>query len=297
MYPISELTIDPEPVAGRIERFISEAFSERRASGIVLGLSGGLDSSVVAALSVRSLGSDRVLALIMPERDSSEESAEDARLHAEQLGIERIVEDLTGALRDIGCYDSGASDLVRLRKGVRIAINLLPGAARKGFLTNLDGTGGQQFQRFLAFYRMKHRLRMIVLYREADKRNMLVMSCANRTELETGLFVRYGDDSGDMAPIKHLYKTQVFELGRYIGLPAKILEKPPSPDLFSGMKDEEILGIGYSELDSILWCLSRGLTDEEVMDKTGSNRKAIEFVKEIRIRSKWLREPPSSLTE
>lgn len=144
---------------------------------------------------------------------------------------------------------------------------------------------------------MKHRLRMIVLYREAERRDLLVMSCANRTEFETGFFVRYGDDSGDIAPIKHLYKTQVFELGAYLGLPEKILEKAPSPDLFAGMKDEEIMGMRYSELDSILWCLDRGLTDEEAMDKTGSDRKAVEYVNEIRTRSRWFREPPSTLAE
>ncbi len=297
MKPIGELEIDAALEAERAGRLISETLSERDASGVVLGMSGGLDSSVVAALSVKALGGARVRALFLPERDSSKQSTEDSRLHAEQLGIEYSIEDLTGALKEIGCYESGASDLVRLRKGVRIAVNLLPGASRKGFLANLDGAGGRQFRHFLAFHRMKHRLRMIVLYREAERRDLLVMSCANRTEFETGFFVRYGDDSGDIAPIKHLYKTQVFELGAYLGLPEKILEKAPSPDLFAGMKDEEIMGMRYSELDSILWCLDRGLTDEEAMDKTGSDRKAVEYVNEIRTRSRWFREPPSTLAE
>jgi NAD+ synthase len=297
MYPISELGIDPEQEAKRIDRLISDTLSTRDASGVVLGLSGGLDSSVVAALSVRALDGDRVRALIMPERDSSADSAEDARLHAEQLGIDYEIENLTEALGAIRCYEGSASELVRLRKGIRIAINLLPGAGRKGFLTNLDGAGGRQFQQFLAFHRMKHRLRMIVLHREAEKGNLLVMSCANRTEFETGFFVRYGDDSGDIAPIKHLYKTQVFQLGRHLGLPEKILGKQPSPDLFAGMKDEEILGMRYSELDSILWCLDSALSDNEIMDKTGSDRKTIDYVKEIKHRSRWFREPPSTLAE
>jgi NAD+ synthase len=292
---LPDLEINYLEEAERICSFIHEFVRKRGAAGVVLGLSGGLDSSVVAALCARALTPGRVYALLLPERDSSPESVEDARRHAKMLGIEHDVQDLTSALSELKCYESGASDLVRFRGGTRTAVKLFPNLARKGFIANLDGGGGKQFQEFLAFHRIKHRLRMVAVYREAERRNMVAASCANRTEFETGFFVRYGDDAGDIAPIKHLFKTQVFGIGRELGLPEEILKKKPSPDLFAGMKDEEVMGISYSELDGILYGLSKGMTDEAIVKDFDVHSKTIKYVKEIKKHSDRLRTPPVSL--
>jgi len=291
------MEIDLERETDRIQGFISRLVSEREAAGLVLGLSGGLDSSVVAALAAGALGRERVRALLLPERDSSKESVEDAKAHAEQLGIRYEIQDLTPALEELGCYRSGASGVARFKGASRAAVNLFPALARKGFLAHLSGGGGKVFREFTAFYRIKHRLRMVAVHREADAENLLAASCANRTEVETGFFVRYGDDAGDIAPIKHLYKTQVFRLGRRLGVPERILGKSPSPDLFAGMKDEEIMGIGYPELDSILWCVARGLTDGDIAERTGSSDKTISYVREIVTLSEHFRDQPADLVE
>jgi NAD+ synthase len=187
--------------------------------------------------------------------------------------------------------------VTKLGGGTRAAVRAFPGLARKGFLTNLDGRGGKHFQEFLAFHRIKHRLRMVAVYHAAEERNLVVASCANRTEAETGFFVRYGDDAGEIAPIKHLYKTQVFALGRYLELPEEILEKQPSPDLFSGMKDEEIMGITYEKLDTILAGLAEGIGEEEITRRYGIEGNSIRYVKEIVRRSQKLREPPATITD
>jgi NAD+ synthase len=289
--------IDVERETDRICSFISRFVEERQADGLALGLSGGLDSSVVAALAVKSLGPERVHALMLPERDSSKKSVDDAREHAEHLGIHYRIQDLTSALEKLGCYERVASGVAKLGGAPRAAVKVFPGLARKGFLRSLSGGGGRRFQEFVAFYRIKHRLRMVEVYREAEEVNLVAASCANRTEYETGFFVRYGDDAGDIAPIKHLYKTQVFRLGRHLGLPERILEKNPSPDLFAGMDDEKIMGMRYSELDSILWCISRGFPDEKIMGKTGSSGRAVSYVREIVELSGRYREPPADMME
>jgi NAD+ synthase len=289
--------IDPVRETDRICDFISRFVAGRRTSGLVLGLSGGLDSSVVAALAAKALGPEHVHALILPERDSSKESVDDARSHAEHLSINFRIQDLTPALEELGCYERGASGIARLGSVPRAAVNIFPGLAQKGFLKNLSGGGGRRFQEFVAFYRIKHRLRMVAVYREAEEGNLVAASCANRTEYETGFFIRYGDDAGDIAPVRHLYKTQVFRLGRHLGVPGRILDKSPSPDLFAGMKDEEIMGMRYAELDSILWCMAQGLTDGEIEGKTGSSGKSIAYVRDIVALSGPYREPPADLME
>lgn len=290
-----ELKMDFSGESDRIASFIYDFVKDRGAGGAVLGLSGGLDSSVAAALCVKALSPAGVTALLMPERDSMPENVEDARDHAEKLGIDYRVQDLTDALSELGCYKGGASDLVKFKGGVRAAVRFLPGLARKGFMTNISGRGGKHFQEFLAFHRIKHRLRMVALYREAEEKNLVVASCANRTEFEIGFFVHYGDDAGDFAPIKHLYKTQVFGIGGFLGVPERILDKKPSPDLFAGMKDEEIMGITYEKLDLILWGLSRSLKFDEIEEKFKVKRKSVDYVMEIKKQSSTLRAEPASL--
>jgi NAD+ synthase len=292
---IKELETDAGRETEKIGSLITGLVTARAAEGLALGLSGGLDSSVVAALAARALGPDRVSALILPERDTAEGSVEDARHHAEQLGIRYKVKDLTKPLEELGCYEDAASGVGRFGGGARAAVNLFPGIARKGFLANLSGQGGRRFREFTAFFRMKHRLRLVAVCREAERENLVVASCANRTEWETGFFVRYGDDSGDIAPIKHLYKTQVFQLGEHLGLPESILTKKPSPDLFAGMKDEEIMGVQYPSLDSVLWCISKGYDDGGIAEATGRDRKTIAYIREIVSSSERYRESTANL--
>lgn len=287
--------IDYKREGERIVSFIREFVESRNTSGIAIGLSGGIDSSVTAALCAEALSSERVSALMLPERDSSKESVSDAKIHAEQLGISHRVVDLTACLNELGCYSDGASEVVKFRGGARAAIRLFPGLARKGFLSNLQGGGSRHFREFVSFFRIKHRLRMIAVYHEAERNNLLVASCANRTEFETGFFVRYGDDAGDIAPIRHLYKTQVFGLGKHIGVPDRILQKKPTPDLFGGMKDEEIIGIEYETLDAILYALSAGLSADEIVQTLDIGRNIVDYVIEVGRQSGSMRDPPASL--
>lgn len=292
---IAELAIDSERETEKIVAFVGDFVARTGAKGICLGLSGGIDSAVTAALSARAIGPNRVVALFLPERDSSPDSAVDAGTLAEKLGISCETRDLTRALDELGCYRSGASTLVRMKGLVRGAVRLLPGAARKSFLASLRGGAPGEFQEFMAFYRLKHRLRLVAFYREAERRDFIVAACANRTEFETGFFVRYGDDSGEIAPIRHLYKMQVFQIGEHLGLPERILRKKPSPDLFAGIKDEELIGMPYEALDGILCLMAQGLGDREIAARVGVDEESILYVKEMRSLSEKYREPPAGL--
>ncbi len=292
---IPELEIDCERESSRIAALISDTVSRRRADGVVLGLSGGIDSGLVAAVSAQALGPERVHALALPERDSSPDSEKHARELATALGIEYRVEDVTAALAALGCYRSAASHVGRMQDLVRGAVRVLPGITRKGFLAHLGADGGERFREFIAFFRMKHRVRLVALCREGEARNLLVMSCANRSETETGFFVRYGDDSGDVAPIRHLFKTQVFRIGEWLGLPESILRKRPTADLFGPIGDEEIMGISYADLDAILALLGAGLAEEAIATRTNLKVESIRFVREIKAASQAFRDPPSSL--
>ncbi|RKZ06986.1 NAD(+) synthetase [bacterium] len=292
---MSALSFDAERETKKIEEFISDFVRGRNVSGIVHGLSGGVDSAVVALLVQRALGTDRQFVLLLPERDSSESGVTDAKAMCERFGIEYKLLNITQPLEHLGTYSSAPSKLAKFGGGMRFAVKAFPFLSKKGYISNLKGSDSRQFREFIAFYRIKHRMRMVVIYHEAEKRGMAVASCANRTEFEVGFFVKYGDDSGDIAPIKHLYKTQVFALARYLGVPREIIEKKPSPDLFAQVADEEIMGVGYETVDSILALMAEGLGEDEIAERLSIKSSEVRFVSEMKIESEELRTPPASL--
>ncbi len=292
---IPELKIDCRSEEKRIADFIADFVSRTGKDGLLHGLSGGIDSAVVALSALKALGKDNLLVLLLPERDSSKESVRDARELCEKFGIRYKLIDLEPALKELGCYETASSRIAHLKGGARFTVKTFPGLARKGYLASIEGKGGRRFNEFVAFYRIKHRLRMITIYHEAEKLNMATASCANRTEFEVGFFVKYGDDSGDIAPIKHLYKTQVSQLAEHLGVTEAIIKKRPSPDLFAGMADEDIMGIDYETLDSILFLLGKGVGDEELIGRLGVDEKTVKFVREMMEVSEPLRSRPASL--
>jgi NAD+ synthase len=292
------LTIDPRNVSDQIQEFIAQQVKSSNKNGVVLGLSGGLDSTVVAYLAEKALGNQKVTGLILPERDSSLESGKDAIMVAEKLKIKHKIMPLTQTLRTLGCYSSLPAKLLR----TKFLTNLLYGLFQKTsgkypFIENLKGSDLKQMNQAIAFYRMKHRLRMVVLYFYAESENLLVLGCANKSEHQTGFFVRYGDDSGDILPILHLYKSQVCQLGDYLKIPNKILRKPPTPDLLPGLKDEKLLRISYNELDPILYLIQKDTPPEKISETLHIPLKKVEYVIEIIQASQNIRETPYSFRE
>lgn len=294
------LKINPEREREDIEEFIRRACRDFGKDGVVVGLSGGLDSSLVSVLSVEALGAGKVKGIIMPERDSSPDSEKDAEELAERLGITTEKVDLDPILNSIGLYKHIPKPVFSNRKigtlvmktGFEIFSKL---TSKDPFLETLKGSDSLLLKRINAYYRLKHRIRMVILYSYADRENRLVIGTANKTEYLTGFFVKYGDGASDIMPIIHLYKTQVRELARYLGVPEKILKKPPSPDLLPGVTDEMALGISYDKLDLILLGIEEGLEDEEIMEEAEVKRRDVERVREIIKTSEYLRSPPLHL--
>lgn len=208
-------------LADSISTWIADRIATAGATGAVIGLSGGIDSAVVSGLLARAVGKENVLGLIMPCH-SIPADIEDAKLTADTWGIESSLIDLSGI------YDNFTE--------------LLP-----------PGEG-------LANANIKPRLRMITLYHHANTLNRMVVGTGNRSELLIGYFTKYGDGGVDLLPIASLYKHQVRDLAREIGVPEKIIDRKPSAGLWEGQTDEDEMGISYDVLDATLDAISRGDT-------------------------------------
>lgn len=242
-----------------IVSFIEKVIDKNNYDGAVIGISGGLDSAVTAKLTVEALGKETVLGVIMSERDSARQTKGDAEHVCDYLGIERIVKPIRKALKALNVYKMQPSTLFVPRSvEERYVKKRIESSKGDVFIKDLKNEGDEDFLKGLAYYRVKHRIRMACLYLEAEKRNYAVIGTTNRTEYMTGFYVKWGDDSSDIEPVLHLYKTQIFELAERLDIPEKIQNKAPSPDLIPGITDEEMLGINYSELDDVLLAMEKG---------------------------------------
>ena len=295
-------TINPEHITHQIVEFIRQKMDEYERDGAVLGMSGGVDSAVVASLLVRALGADKVLALLLPERDSSSSSKTDALLEIERLGISYRQVEMTSALSSLGVYKLLPLQVLGPHK-VKEAL------VRQQYSKQIDTLGETPFRAGLlgtrtlengaamlnagnAYARIKHRMRMLILYYTADLENRLVIGTTNKSESMTGFVVKWGDNVADIEPILPLYKTQVFQLARYLQVSPAIIAKPPSPDLIPGIVDELALGIEYAVLDRILWGLERGWDEPRICQEAGVEPAQVAHVLEMQRRSAHLRQLP-----
>ena len=225
MLPLPQ--IDPLALDAILD-FIRMKVNEAGASGICLGLSGGIDSALVATLGVKALGSERVHVLILPESATPDEDLRDAELLAQSLGVERLIYDITEDVETLAG---------------KFPLSSVPELARAN---------------------LKARMRMLLIYYVANSRNLLVAGTSNKTELLLGYFTKYGDGASDIAPIGDLYKTQVRTMASMLGVPESIVNKEPTAGLIKGQKDRDELGYDYETLDRILFALERGLDPEYI---------------------------------
>lgn len=254
-----EQELEPKMECERIVEFIRRKIQRYNFKGAVLGVSGGIDSAVVLALLVKAIDRKKIKALILPERDSSKESIKDAKLVCDTFDVDYKIYSLTGALRKLGIYSLFPPALF-IPESIKVKYSKNRWKNYKDpYILDLKNEGDEQFLRGIAYYRAKHRMRMCKLYMEAEKLGYCVVGTTNKTELLLGLYVKWGDDSVDIEPIKHLYKTQVFELAKYLNVPEKIINKKPTPDLIPGITDEDAFGMSYYEIDAILMDFEKGV--------------------------------------
>ena len=237
----------------RIEGLLRHAYWEAGAAGVVVGVSGGVDSAVAAAVCVRALGPDAVLAVSMPSDVSALDDLEDAVKLCQRLGCEHRTVPIGGV---IGAYRA------------------LPGFEESPYLLG----------------NLMARTRMAVLYYYANRDHRLVCGTSNRTEYLLGYFTKYGDGAGDVQPLLHLYKREVYRLARELDLPERVLAKPPSAGLWPGQRDEAEIGLSYTAIDDALAALAaQGWRAETEVEE--------QVLARVRASGHKRRGPPSLFTE
>ncbi len=283
MFSRDVLRIDVPRVVEEIERAIlSEVHVDLRRRGAVVGISGGIDSSVVAALCGRALGADHVVGLLMPDRDSSADALRLGQLLAAGLGIGSIVEDITAVLAASDCYERQI-DAIRTvfpayGEGWRSKL-VLPSLVEGDRLnlvrlTVADPDGDEHtsrmppnaYRQLVAATNFKQRTRTMTAYYHADRLHYAVAGTPNRLEYDQGFFVKGGDGAADFKPIAHLYKSQVYQLAEFLDVPSEIRQRPPTTDTFSLSQTQEefYFALPYTEMDLCLWAYDHDIAPEEV---------------------------------
>ncbi len=282
MFSSAMLDIDPAKTAQAIETAIRRQVGDLRRRGIVVGLSGGIDSSVVTCLCVRALGPERVFVLLMPERDSSPESLALGRLLTAQLGTQMIVEDIAPTLEAAGCYARQTQAIKSVfpdyGEGYRNKITL-PSILESGRLNvselTVESPSGERrtsrmpleaYLQLVAATNFKQRVRKMMEYYHADRLNYAVAGTPNRLEYDQGFFVKLGDGAADVKPIAHLYKTQVYALAEFVGVPDEIRRRPPTTDTFSlpQTQEEFYFALPYAQMDLCLYGRNHAVPAEEI---------------------------------
>ncbi len=316
------MTLDINPIAEteRVVTFLRTTVYHRwRRRGVVLGISGGVDSSVTLALCVRAFGPERVTPLLLPERDSSPESERLAREVAATLGVTPVREDLEAALAALGCYERRDAAVRRLFPDYDPAVHrikiVLPPGLERGQLLNLfylvvEGPDGSErrarmprdvYLDIVAASNMKQRARMLMLYYHAERRHYAVVGTANKNEHDQGFFVKHGDGGVDIQPIAHLYKTQVYRLAEYLGVPEEIRQRPPTSDTYSASctQEEFFFRLPFPLMDALWSAQERGEAAEAVAERLGlaaeQVQNAFDDFRRKRATTEYLRTPPLHL--
>jgi len=291
------LKLDCTYEAERIYAFIRrETLHGFRKKGVIVGVSGGIDSSTVVALAVRALGPNRVIALLMPEKDSSADTLELSRLMAEHLGVRSILEDISPALEATGCYRR-RDDAIRLVvpeygpgwKSKLVLPNVVNSESLRIFSVVAQAPDGTQVTQplsleahlgIIAATNFKQRTRKMLEYYHADRLNFAVAGTPNRLEYDQGFFVKLGDGAADLKPIAHLYKTQVYQLAEYLRVPEAILHRPPTTDTYSlpQTQEEFYFCLPYHMMDLVLYGKSNGYTPAEIAPELGLSPAQVERV-------------------
>lgn len=291
------LGFDPAAEVARVGKALREQVTGRlKRKGVVLGLSGGIDSSVCAGLAAKALGPGRVLGILMPENDSDPESERLGRLVGEAFGIEVIKEDVGPALAAAGCYtrreEAVASVVPEFRPGDKFKIVLSELEANNPFrvfhvvVQLADGRQVKSrlpidaYQTIVAATNFKQRVRKMIEYYHADRLRFAVIGTPNRLEFDQGFFVKGGDGLADVKPIAHLYKTQVYRLADELGVPEEIRRRPPTTDTYSLAQSQEefYFSVPYHQLDLVMAAKNRGLAADQVAEAARLTVEQVERV-------------------
>jgi len=293
-----------------------------RKQGGVLGISGGIDSSVVLGLCVRAFGPERVLPLMLPEKDSDPESVQLAERLAAHFGVKPVLEVITPVLDGFGCYPRRDEAIKRVfpeydailgyKAKIVLPNNLLEGDTLNVFKVVIVTPDGEEkshrlaprdFNQIVAASNFKQRTRMAMLYYHAELHNYAVIGTGNKNEHDQGFFVKYGDGGTDIRPLVHLYKTQVYQLAEYLGIPEDIRRRPPTSDTYSAHSTQEefFFRLPFHTMDLLWYAQEHGISAEEAaqvmdMEPVQAQRAYADFTRKQRT-TEYLRMPMLDLEE
>jgi NAD+ synthase len=280
------------------EKLRNDVFNVLKRKGAIVGISGGIDSSVTLALAVKALGPERVIGIIMPENDSSPESKTLALQLAERYGVQTIEENMTAALEGFGCYKRRDEAVKRVipkfnsqtdKFKIEIKQNILNVKLPPVFYVTVYFENGtmeskmlplKAYLQIVAASNFKQRSRMSMLYYHAETNHYAVIGTPNKHEVKQGFFVKYGDGGADVMPIGHLYKTQVYELAKFLGIPAEIINRTPTTDTYSAEQTQEdfFYQLPFEIMDILWYGWENGYPAEEVAKEMGYSAEEISNV-------------------
>lgn len=290
---VLDAAAEVERIVEALRRQVVATFGRR---GAVIGLSGGIDSSVVAALCVLAFGADKVLGIFMPEHHSSDDSLRLGRSWATQLGIRTVLEDISPALEGLGAYrrqiEAIRTVVPEYDESWKCKLVLPPILASNRlnitYLTVLSPNGGTRnvrlpsdaYLQIVAATNYKQRVRKMTEYYHADRLRYAVAGTPNRLEHDQGFFVKQGDGVADVIPIAHLYKTQVYQLAEYLGVDEEIRRRPPTTDTFSMPQSQEefYFSLPYHLMDLCLYAVNHGMAPNVVAEVVGLTTAEVEIV-------------------
>ncbi|QYZ67887.1 MAG: NAD synthetase [Gammaproteobacteria bacterium (ex Lamellibrachia satsuma)] len=290
------LDFDKEKEVEKISNGIKTALRDKvKRRGLVVAVSGGIDSSVSLALSVKALGVNKVYALLLPEKDSSGETGDRGLELVKHFGVDYEEKNIASTLEAIGCYSERDAAIKRVIpsyndewKSKIVITGGLDGRFNHFLLVAQapDGTMYEEplrlkeYMQIVAATNFKQRIRKTLEYYHADRLNYAVVGTPNRLEYDQGFFVKNGDGSADIKPIAHLYKTQVYAMAEHLGLPESIRNAPPTTDTYSLSQSQEefYFALPYQKMDIALWALNKGMKAEDLAVELGVTPEQAEYV-------------------
>ena len=292
------INIDPakefEKISSKLKDDVTKKLKKR---GAVVGISGGIDSSVVLALCAKTFGPDRVLGIMMPENDSNPDSLELAKKLSTKFNTKYVVENMTEAVAGFGCYKRRDEAIKKVfpefnssyKAKITLPTNLMEKETLNVFQLTIITPDGEtkseriplkEYLQIVAASNFKQRSRMCMLYYHAEARNYAVIGTGNKNEHEQGFFVKYGDGGADIKPIAHLFKTQVFQLAEYLDVPEEIRKRTPTTDTYSAEQTQEefFYRVPFDILDRVWIGWEKGVPAEEIASALGLNKENVESI-------------------
>jgi NAD+ synthase len=295
-FNLDVLKIDAQKEVEKLSKFIIDNVRVTfRRKGVIVGLSGGIDSACMASLAVEAVGKDNVVGLILPEKESSPVSSEYATKHAKQLGIEFREIDVSptvDSIRNYAARDAFIKQLVPeyeagYKYNITLPTDLLERSSFSFYNLQVQIPSGEiitkrlnldEFRTVTSFANIKIRSRMLHLYAEAEKRSLVVAGTTNRTEFILGDFCKYGDGGTDIEPFSYLYKNQIYQISEHLNVIQEIIDRQPSPDTFSlPVSDQEFFfRISFDKLDFLLYAWEHKVSITEVADVLDLSEEAVD---------------------